>query len=138
MTFHIQDLNLSAKKFVSLPLQNVLWGGETFTMEINQYSWSYMSSLKEGVLQPTLTDQSGLPGVPNPMLHTDNRLNYEEVSPLINVTCAMHSFGIQDKDSLEMWQEIITYLKTDAMPMHCENSVLWKSFIQKTKNFFST
>jgi len=35
-----------------------------------------------------------------------------------------------------MWQEIIAYLKTDAMPSHCEDQIERKSFIRKTKNFF--
>ena len=95
-----------------------------------------MSSLKEGVSQPSLTDLSALPGIPNPTLRTDNRNNYEEVPPFTDVTCAMHSFGVQDKDSPEMWQEIVTYLRTDVMPLRCEDTVEWKSFIRKTKNFF--
>ena len=111
-------------------------GGETFSVEVFQYFRSYMSSLKEGVSHPTLTDESGIPGIPDPSLHMDNRLHYEDVPPLTNVTCATHSFGIQDKDSPEMWQEIITYLKTDSMPMRCENAVKRKLFIRKTKNFF--
>ena len=63
-------------------------------------------------------------------------MNYEEVPPLTDVTCATHSFGVQDKHSPEMWQEIVTYLKTDVMPARCENAGERKSFIRKTKNFF--
>jgi len=111
-------------------------GDEMFTMELYQYSRSYMSSLKEGAPQPTLTDQSALPGVPDPALRTDNRVNYEDIPPSTDVTCATHSFGIQDKDSPEMWQEIISYLKTDVMPTRCENPIERKSFVRKTKNFF--
>jgi len=48
----------------------------------------------------------------------------------------MHSYGVKDRDSPEMWQEIIRYLKTDMMPEHCQDQVEHKSFIQKTKNFF--
>ena len=95
-----------------------------------------MSILKEGASPPSLTDQSALPGILNPTLRMDNRMNYEDVPPLTDVTCAMHSFGVQDKDSPEMWQEIVAYLKTDVMPLHCENTREQKSFVRKTKNFF--
>jgi len=88
-----------------------------------------MSLLKEGASQPSLTDQSALPGIPDPTLRTDNRNNYEEVPPFTDVTCAMHSFGVQDKDSPEMWQEIVMYLRTDVMPSRCEDAVERKSFI---------
>jgi len=105
-------------------------------IEVYQYPQAYMSSLKEGVSQPSLTDQSALPGIPDPMLWTDNRSKYEEVSHFTDVTCTTHSFGVQDKDSLEMWQEIVTYLKTDIMPSQCKNIIEWKLFVRKTKNFF--
>jgi len=95
-----------------------------------------MSSLKEGASQPSLTDLSALPGIPDPTLRMDNRNNYEEVPPFTDVTCTTHSFGVQDKDSPEMWQEIVTYLRTDVMPSRCEDAVEQKSFIWKTKNFF--
>jgi len=72
----------------------------------------------------------------DPILRIDNRLKYKEVSPYSDVMCATHSFGVQDKDSPEMWQEIITYLKMDIMPPCCENAAERKSFIQTTKNFF--
>ena len=111
-------------------------GGETFTIEVYRYPRAYMTSLKEGAPPPSLSDLSTLPGIPKPSLRTDNRLNYEEVPPLTDVTCATHSFGIQDKDSPEMWQEIITYLKSDTMPTRCENVMERKSFIRRTKNFF--
>ena len=111
-------------------------GEETFKIEIQQYPRAYMSTLKKGAPPPSLTDQSALPGIPNPTLRTDNRMNYEEVPPLTDVTCATHSFGVQDKDSPEMWREIVTYLKTDVMPARCENAGEWKSFVRKTKNFF--
>ena len=90
-------------------------GGETFTIEVYRYPRAYMTSLKEGAPPPSLSDLSTLPGIPEPSLQTDNRLNYEEVPPLTDVICATHSFGIQDKDSPEMWQEIITYLKTGGL-----------------------
>ena len=64
------------------------------------------------------------------------RMKYEEVSPFTDIMCTMHSFGVQDKDSPEMWQEIVTYLKMDIMPTHCENAIKQKSFVWKTKNFF--
>jgi len=66
----------------------------------------------------------------------DNRLNYENVPPRSDVTCATHSFGVKDRDLPEMWQEIITYLKTDTMPDRCQDQLEHKSFIRKTKNFF--
>ena len=110
-------------------LEECTLGEETFTIEVCQYPRAYMSLLKEGASQPSLTDQSALPGIPDPTLRTDNRNNYEEVPPFTDVTCAMHSFGVQDKDSPEMWQEIVTYLRTDVMPSRCEDAVEWKSFI---------
>ena len=47
-------------------------GEETFTMEMCQYQCSYMLSLKPGAPQPTVTDQSVVPGIPDPTLRTDN------------------------------------------------------------------
>ena len=111
-------------------------GNEVFTMELNHYQRSYMSSLKQGASQPSITDQSALPGIPHPSLRTDNRVNYEDVPASTIVSCAVHSFGIKDKDTPGMWQEIITYLKTDVMPSRCEDSAERKSFIRRTKNFF--
>jgi len=111
-------------------------GNEVFSMEIYCYKCSYMTSLKQGVPQLSTTDQSALPGIPDPTLRTDNRINYEDVPSSTNVTCAVHAFGVKDKDSLEMWREIITYLKTDVMPSRCEDSMERKTFIRRTKNFF--
>jgi len=109
---------------------------EVFTMELYHYWCSYMSSLKQGVSQPSITDKSTLPGILDPLLRTDNRVNYEDVPSSTIVTCAMHAFGIKDKDSPEMWQEIITYLKMDIMPSHCKDPMEHKTFIRHTKNFF--
>lgn len=95
-----------------------------------------MSSLKYGVSQPTIFDQSDLPDIPDPSQQTDNRVNYENVDPLMDVTCATHLFGMQDQDSPEMWKEIIAYLKTDTLPEHCQDSIKRKSFIPQTKGFF--
>jgi len=61
--------------------------GEVFIIEIQWYPHMFMSTLKEGVSQPTLTDQSTLAGIPNPFQRTDNRLNYEDVDPQTCVTC---------------------------------------------------
>jgi len=93
-------------------------------------------AVKQGVLQPTVIDQSALPGIPDPSQRTDNRFNYEDMDPLTNVTCATHSYGMQDQDSTEMWKEIIVYLKTDALPECCQDSAIRKSFIHWTKGFF--
>ena len=105
-------------------------GGEVFTIEIQRYPRAYMSSLKFGASQPTIYDQSDLSGIPDPSLRTDNRVNYEDVDPLMDVMCATHSFGVQDQDSPGMWQEIITYLKTDSLPEHCQDPNKRKSFIR--------
>ena len=104
-------------------------GEEVFTMELSIYRRSYMTSLRPGAPQPSVTDNSTLPGIPEPALRTDNRVNYEDVSPQTDVTCATHSFGVKDKDSPEMWQEITTYLKLDVLPTRCENPTEHKSFI---------
>ena len=117
-------------------LEECTLGGEAFTIEVFRYPRAYMTELNKGASQPSVIDQSALPGIPDPALRTDNRLKYEEVSPYSEVTCATHSFGVQDKDSPEMWQEIVTYLKMDIMPPRCEDATEWKSFIRKTKNFF--
>jgi len=111
-------------------------GGEVFTMELSEYRQAYMSTLRLGAPQPTVTDQSSLPGIPDATLRTDNRLSYEDVPPRGEVTCATHSFSIKDRDSPEMWQEIIKYLKTDMLPECCQDQVERKSFIRRTKNFF--
>jgi len=111
-------------------------GEETFTMEMCQYQHSYMLSLKPGVPRPTVTDESMVPGIPDPTLQTNNHINYEDVPPSTNVTCATHSYGIKDCDSPEMWSEIINYLKMDVMPDRCKDPVECKSFVRKTKNFF--
>ena len=111
-------------------------GDEIFMMELSEYRRAYMSTLRSGAPQPTVTDQSSLPGIPDATLRTDNRLNYEDVPPRSEVTCAMHSFGVKDRDSPEMWEEIIKYLKTDVMPERCQDQVERKSFIRRTKNFF--
>ena len=71
-------------------------GEETFMMELYLYQCAYMSSLEPDVHPPTVTDQSSLPGIPNPSFRTDNRINYEDVLPLIDVTCATHSYSVKD------------------------------------------
>ena len=96
---------------------------------IEQYPRAFMSSLKQGAPQLTLTDQSALPGIPDPMLQTDNRTNYEDMDPLTEVTCTTHAYGVQDKDFPQMWEEIIAYLKNDALPKCCEDIIKRKSFI---------
>lgn len=88
-----------------------------------------MSTLKSGASQPTVTDQSALPGIPSAIPRMDNRINYEDVPPRYEVTCATHSFGVKDRDSPEMWQEIISYLKTDMMPECCHDPTERKSFV---------
>ena len=110
--------------------------GEAFTLEIQRYPRAFMSSLKQGALRPTVTDQSTLPGIPHPTSRTDNRVNYEDVDPMTDVTCATHAYGVKDDDSSEMWEEIIAYLKTDVLPERCQDPVKRKSFIRKTKGFF--
>ena len=110
--------------------------GEVFTLEIQRYPRAFMSSLKQGALRPTVTDQSTLPGIPDPTSRTDNRVNYEDVDPMTDVTCATHAYGVKDDDSSEMWEEIIAYLKTDVLPERCQDPVKQKSFIRKTKGFF--
>ena len=110
--------------------------GEIFTLEIQKYPRAYMSSLKEGAPHPSITDQSTLPGIPDPSQRTDNRFYYEDVDPLKDVTCATHSYGVQDQDSPEMWEEIVAYLKNDVLPARCEDPVKRKSFIRRTKGYF--
>ena len=104
--------------------------GEVFTIEIQRYPPVFMSILKEGVSQPTLTDQSTLAGIPNPFQQTDNRLNYEDVDPQTCITCATHAYGVKDQDSAEMWEEIIVYLKADILPARCQDPAQRKSFIR--------
>jgi len=105
-------------------------------LEIQRYPRAFMSSLKQGAHRPTVIDQSVLPGIPEPSLRTDNRINYEDVDPLSNVTCATHAYGVKDEDSSKMWEEIIKYLKTDTLPEHCQDPIKRKSFIRKMKGFF--
>ena len=88
-----------------------------------------MSLLKQGVYQPTTIDHSALPGIPEPSLQTDNRINYKDIDPLTNVTCATHVYGVKDQDSRKTWEEIILYLKTDALPERCQDPIKRKSFI---------
>ena len=47
-----------------------------------------------------------------------------------------HSYGVKDQDSPEMWSEIVVYIKTDALPAHCEDLTIRKSFIRRSKGFF--
>jgi hypothetical protein len=110
--------------------------GEIFTIEIQRYPRVFMSTLKEGESQPTLTDQFAVAGTPDPLKRTDNRINYEDVDPRMYITCATHAYGVKDQDSAEMWREIIEYLKTDALPERCQDPALRKSFIRRTKGFF--
>jgi len=56
-------------------------GSKIFMMELSEYCRAYMSTLRLGAPQPTVTDQSSLPGIPDATLRTDNRLNYEDVPP---------------------------------------------------------
>ena len=134
--FSYTGFEFEHRKVCSPILAECSLGGEVFMIEISRYCRAYMSSLKSGAPQPTLTDLSALPGLPEATLRTDNRVNYEDVPPLTDVTCATHSFGVKDRDSPGMWQEIIDYLKTDKMPDRCQDQALRKSFIRKTKNFF--
>jgi len=111
-------------------------GNEVFDMELYRYRCSYMSSLRQGASQLSITDQSSLLGIPDPSVRTDNRVNYEDVPSSTAISCAVHAFGVKDNDSPEMWQEIITYLKTDMMPSRCEDPVECKTFVRWTKNYF--
>jgi len=52
------------------------------------------------------------------------------------VTFAVHMYGVKDKDSPDMWTEIIANLKNDTMPTHCEDPAERKAFIHQMKNFF--
>jgi hypothetical protein len=110
--------------------------GEVFSMEIQRYPRAYMSTLKEGAPQPTLTDQSAILGNLDPSLRTDNRFNYGDVDPRTNVTCATHTYGVKDQDSPDMWNEIIAYLKAGTLPERCQDLSLQKSFIRRMKVFF--
>ena len=110
--------------------------GEILTLEIQKYPRAYMLSLREGVPHPSITDQSTLPGIPDSSQRTDNRFYYEDVDPLKDVTCATHSYSVQDQDSPEMWEEIVAYLKNDVLPARCEDPVKRKSFIRRTKGYF--
>jgi hypothetical protein len=110
--------------------------GEVFTIEIQRYPRAFMSTLKEGAPLPTLADQSTFPGIPDAFQRTDNRLHYEDIDPQTCVTCATHAYGVKDQDSAEMWREIIAYLKTDALPVRCQDPVQRKAFIRRTKGFF--
>ena len=110
--------------------------GEVFSMEIQRYPRAYMSTLKEGAPLPTLTDQSALLGNPDPSLRTDNRVNYEEVDPRKDITCATHTYGVKDQDSPDLWEEIIAYLKNGTLPDRCQDQSMRKSFIRRTKAFF--
>jgi len=65
-------------------------------MELHHYQCSYMSSLKQGASQLSITDQSTLPGIPDPLLRMDNRVNYEDIPSSTIITCTMHAFGIKD------------------------------------------
>jgi len=78
-------------------------GSKVFNMELCHYRHSYMSSLRQGASQLSITDQSSLPGTPDPLLRTDNRVNYKDIPSSTFVSCAVHTFGIKDKDSPEMW-----------------------------------
>jgi hypothetical protein len=104
-------------------LATCLLGEEVFTKELSHCQRSYMTSLKPGAPQPSITDNSTLPGIPDPSLRTDNRVNYEDVPPLSDITCTTHSFGIKDKNSPE------TYLKSDILLKRCEDPTEHKSFI---------
>ncbi|KIJ94198.1 hypothetical protein K443DRAFT_110846, partial [Laccaria amethystina LaAM-08-1] len=75
-----------------------------------------MSSLKQGASPPLITDNPTSLDLLDATLRTDNRINYEDVPSQIEVTCAVHAYGVKDKDSPEMWAEIILYLKDDIMP----------------------
>ena len=84
----VDDFSYTGSEFefrrVCVPTTMVeyMLGRETFAIEIQQYPQAYMSTLKEGASPPSLTDQSALPGIPDPTLRMDNRMDYEDVSPL--------------------------------------------------------
>ena len=113
-----------------------VFGSETFSFEIFSYKRAYMSTLKQGTSSLSVTENSLVPVLSESTLQMSNRIDYEDVSPQIEVTCAVHAYGVKDKDSPEMWTEIITYLKNDTMPTRCSDPVERKAFIRQTKNFF--
>jgi len=113
-----------------------IFEGETCSFEVFSYEQAFMSLIKQGVSPPSITDESLAPGLLEMSLRTDNRINYEDVSPQIEVTCAVHMYGVKDKDSPDMWTEIIVYLKNDTMPACCKDPAERKAFIRQTKNFF--
>ena len=117
------------RKVCNSEVIDCILGGEARTFEIFSYERAYMSSLKQGASPPSITNNSTFLGLLDPTLRTDNRINYEDVSLQVEVTCAVHAYGVKDKDSVEMWAEIILYLKDDIMPARCENPTERKSFI---------
>ena len=124
------------RKVCTAKVIDCILGGEARSFEIFSYERAYMSSLKQSASPPSITNNSTFLDLLDPTLRTDNRINYEDISPQIEVTCAVHAYGVKDKDSVEMWAEIISYLKDDIMPARCEDPAERKSFIRQTKNFF--
>ena len=72
--------------------------GEARTFEIFSYERAYMSSLKQGASPPSITDNPTSLDLLDATLRTDNRINYEDVPSQIEVTCAVHAYGVKDKD----------------------------------------
>jgi len=56
-------------------------GEEVFMMEVFQYRRAYMSTLKSGASQPTVTDQSGLLGIPDATLLKMRILAFLPINP---------------------------------------------------------
>jgi len=58
-----------------------MFEGDTCSFEVFSYKRAFMSSIKQGVSPPSITDEYLAPGLLEMSLQTDNRINYENVSP---------------------------------------------------------
>ncbi|KAG6855409.1 hypothetical protein H0H87_003354 [Tephrocybe sp. NHM501043] len=71
-----------------------------------------------------------------PESHTDNRFSYPDVLLSTPITCAQHLFGRKDRDSPEMWTNIVLYLCDLKIPSLCHSPSSKASFVHSTKCYF--
>jgi len=58
-----------------------MFEGETCSFEVFSYKRAFMSSIKQGVSPPSITDESLAPELLEMSSQMDNRINYKNVSP---------------------------------------------------------
>ncbi|KIJ25919.1 hypothetical protein M422DRAFT_273057 [Sphaerobolus stellatus SS14] len=113
-------------------------GGETVSLLITYYEWAYMGKLNEGGSKP-----SYFTNLDARRVSVSHRYDHGEDFEWIDdpapeaIACIGHKFGVKDKDTPKMWNDIISFLKDKLLPDKLPaQSKEGKKFIKFANRFF--